>query len=99
MSVVALVLALGGFGLSILFPDRAAGTDPDKFILDGQTVAWIIAALALLGAGSLMLVALVGLYRRHGGLGALLGFKGSLQHRLVNWSVEARRGLRRVFSS
>ena len=31
--------------------------------------------------------------------GFLLGFKGSLQHRLVNWSVEARRGLRRVFSS
>ena len=30
---------------------------------------------------------------------ALLGFKGSLQHRLVDWSVEARRGLRRVFSS
>lgn len=71
MSVAALLLALGGFGLSSLFPDRAAGTDPDQFVLNGQTVAWIVATLALLGAGSLMIVAMVGLYRRHGGLGAL----------------------------
>ena len=35
----------------------------------------------------------------HSDAGTQLGFKGSLQHRLVNWSVEARRGLRRVFSS
>ena len=35
----------------------------------------------------------------HSDRGTQLGFKGSLQHRLVNWSVEARRGLRRVFSS
>ena len=35
----------------------------------------------------------------HSDRGVQLGFKGSLQHRLVDWSVEARRGLRRVFSS
>ena len=35
----------------------------------------------------------------HSDQGTQLGFKGSLQHRLVDWSVEARRGLRRVFSS
>lgn len=71
LSVVALAVALGSFGLSSLFPGRAAGTDPDQFVLDGQTVSFVVATLALMGAGSLMFVALVGLYRRHGGLGVL----------------------------
>jgi len=35
----------------------------------------------------------------HSDRGTQLGFKGSSQHRLVDWSVEARRRLRRVFSS
>lgn len=56
--------------VSSVFPDRAAGTDPDQFILDGQTGSFIVAATALLAAGALMLVSMVGLYRRHGGLGA-----------------------------
>ena len=39
------------------------------------------------------------LFSLHNDQDERLGFKGSLQHRLVDWSVEARRGLRRVFSS
>jgi len=71
VSAAAWLFALAGFWLTGLFPDRAAGTDPDQFILDGQTGSFLVATMALLAGGALMVVTMVALYRRHGGLGAL----------------------------
>jgi hypothetical protein len=71
VSAAAWFFALAGFWLASSFPDRAAGTDPDQFILDGQTGSFLVATMALLAGGALMVVTMVGLYRRHGGLGAL----------------------------
>jgi hypothetical protein len=74
ISAAAWLIALVGIWISSLFPD-ATGVDPDQFVANGQTIAFIGATGALFGAGVLMVVTMVGLQQRHGGLG-LLGIIG-----------------------
>ena len=74
VSAVAWISGLVAMAMSAGLPD-ATGVDPEQFVLNGQTGFFIIAAMSLLVAGALMLVAMLGLYRRHGSLG-ILGIGG-----------------------
>lgn len=74
LSAVAWIIGLIAVAVSAGLPD-ATRTDPTRFVADGQTVAWMIGAFSLLAGGVLMVVAMLGLYRRHGSLG-ILGIGG-----------------------
>jgi len=54
---------------------EATRSDPEQFVADGPTLFFIAGSLALLAAGVLMLLAMIGLYQRHGSLG-FLGIAG-----------------------
>lgn len=69
-SASAWIVALVTIGISAGLPD-ATGVDPDQLVFNGQTVLWMIGTASLVGAGALMFVAMIGLYRRHGSLGVL----------------------------
>jgi hypothetical protein len=71
MSAAAWFIALAAFWVASLFDDRPSSVDPNQFVLDGQTVAYMLAVLTLIAAGALMVVAMVGLYQRHRSLGTL----------------------------
>jgi len=70
VSAVAWIIGLIAVAISAGLPD-ATGVDPTQFVANGQTLAFMIGSISLLAAGTLMLVAMIGLYRRHGSLGAL----------------------------
>jgi hypothetical protein len=73
-SAVAWIIALVAIAIAAGLPD-ATGVDPDQFVANGQTIVFMIGWIALLGAGGMMFVAMIGLYRRHGSLG-ILGLAG-----------------------
>jgi hypothetical protein len=74
VSAVAWIIGLAAMAVAAGLPD-ATGVDPDQFVANGQTIFFIIATMALLAAGGLMFVTMIGLYQRHGSLG-LLGIGG-----------------------
>jgi hypothetical protein len=74
VSAVGWIIGLVAVAIAAGLPD-ATGVDPDQFVANGQTVFFIIGAVALLAAGVLMFITMVGLYRRHGSLG-ILGIGG-----------------------
>ena len=74
VSAVAWIIGLAAMAVAASFPD-ATGVDPDQFVANGQTISFIIATMALLAAGGLMFVTMIGLHQRHGSLG-LLGIGG-----------------------
>ena len=67
-SAVAWVAALAMLALSAAAPSSYRA-DPNAFIADQETLAYMIGSLLVLLAGALMIVTMVGLIRRHGGLG------------------------------
>ena len=69
-SAISWILALGALALSAALPSSFR-SDPTAFIADAETIAYMIGASFLLLAGGLMIVTLIGVTRRHGGLGAL----------------------------
>jgi len=73
-SAAAWIIGLVAIAISAGLPD-ATGVDPEQFVANGQTLSFIAGAMSLLTAGGLMLVAMIGLYRRHGSLG-ILGIVG-----------------------
>lgn len=74
LSAVAWIIGLIAVAASAGLPD-ATGVDPDQFVANGQTVAFMIGAFSLLAGGVLMLMTMLGLYQRHGSLG-ILGIGG-----------------------
>ncbi|MGI9584777.1 MAG: hypothetical protein ACR2N7_04235 [Acidimicrobiia bacterium] len=73
LSAIAWIIGLIAVAISAGLPDRNG--DPTQFIASSQTVAFMIGAFSLLAGGLLMVVAMIGLYRRHGSLG-ILGIGG-----------------------
>lgn len=73
-SAAAWIVGLIAIAVSSGLPD-AVGVDPDQFVSNGQTLFFMLGAISLLAAGVSMVVAMVGLYRRHGSLG-ILGIGG-----------------------
>lgn len=69
------VLGLAFIGLASWLPGTAGSSDPDQFIIDGQTAAFMLGTLTLIAAGVLMVIAMSGVNRRHGSLG-LVGMAG-----------------------
>jgi hypothetical protein len=74
VSAVAWIIGLVAVATSAGLPD-ATGVDPEQFVANSQTLAFIIGSASLLAGGVLMLVSMIGLYRRHGSLG-ILGIGG-----------------------
>jgi hypothetical protein len=74
LSAVSWIVGLVAVAISAGLPG-ATGVEPDQFVANGQTIFFIIGAMALVGAGGLMFVSMIGLYRRHGSLG-ILGIVG-----------------------
>jgi hypothetical protein len=74
VSAVAWIIGLVAIAISAGLPG-ATGVEPDQFVANSQTMFFIVGAMALLAAGGLMFVTMIGLYRRHSSLG-ILGIVG-----------------------
>lgn len=74
-SAITWVAALTVLGIAAVVPSSFR-SDPTAFIPDAETIATMIGATLVLLAGVFLIVTLVGLVRRHGGLGAIgmIGF-------------------------
>lgn len=68
VSALVWIVGLVAIAVSAGLPD-ATGVEPDQFVANGQTLAFMVGSASLLAAGVAMLVAMVGMYRRHAGLG------------------------------
>ena len=69
------ILGLAFLGLASWLPGTAGSSDPDQFVIDGETAAFMLGALTFFAAGVLMVIAMSGVHRRHGSLG-LVGMAG-----------------------
>jgi hypothetical protein len=90
VSAIGWISGLAAMAVAAGLPD-ATGVDPDQFVANGQTIFFIIATMALLAAGALMFVTMIGLYQRHGRLGILgivgLGITGlGVFMLLISWA-------------
>ena len=74
VSAAAWIIGLVAIAIAAGLPD-ATGVDPDQFVANGQTIFFIIGAMALLAAGALMFVTMLDPNQRHGSLG-ILGIVG-----------------------
>jgi hypothetical protein len=75
LSAALWIVGLLGLLVTALFEDRPARVDPEAFVADGQTVSWMLTTLVVAGAGAAMIIVMIAIQRRHGGLG-LLGLVG-----------------------
>jgi hypothetical protein len=90
VSSVLWIIGLIAIAISAGLPD-ATGVDPTQFVANGQTLFFMLGSMSLLVAGALMIVAMIGVYRRHGSLGILgvagLGITGlGVATLLVAWA-------------
>ena len=69
-SAVAWSIGLIAIAISAGFPD-ATSVDPEQFVLNAQSAFWVVGSMSLLVAGGLMIVTMLGLYRRTASLGVL----------------------------